>query len=98
LYVHGNQATPTSKEGFVVTAISRFRVFNGLQQEVRQAFLDRPRLVEKAARFRGLSVLTDASDPAMFLLITKWTDVESFRAWHRSEAHHQSQTGISPAD
>jgi len=69
-------------------------VFNGLQQEVRQAFLDRPRLVEKAAGFRGLSVLTDASDPAIFLLITKWTDVESFGTWHRSEAHHQSHTGI----
>jgi len=74
----------------VVTVISRFRVRNGLEEAVRSAFLNRPRLVEKAPGFRGLDVLTDADDPAMFLLLTRWTDVESFRVWHRSEAHHQS--------
>jgi diguanylate cyclase (GGDEF)-like protein len=74
----------------VVTAISRFRVRNGLEEEVRRAFLNRPRLVEKAAGFRGLDVLTDAADPSVFWLLTRWTDEESFRSWHRSEAHHQS--------
>jgi diguanylate cyclase (GGDEF)-like protein len=74
----------------VVTVISRFRVRNGLEKEVRWAFLNRPRLVEKAAGFCGLDVLTDAADPSVFLLLTRWTDKESFRAWHRSEAHHQS--------
>ena len=74
----------------VVTVISRFRVRNGLEEQVRRAFLDRPRLVEKAPGFRGLNVLTDATDPSIFLLLTRWTDAESFRAWHRSEAHHES--------
>jgi diguanylate cyclase (GGDEF)-like protein len=74
----------------VVTVISRFRVRNGLEAEVRRAFLNRPRLVEKAAGFRDLDVLTDATDPSVFLLVTRWTDAESFRTWHRSEAHHQS--------
>jgi heme-degrading monooxygenase HmoA len=74
----------------VVTAISRFRVRNGLEKDVRHAFLNRPRLVEKAPGFCGLEVLTDAPDPAVFLLLTRWTDEASFRAWHRSEAHHQS--------
>jgi diguanylate cyclase (GGDEF)-like protein len=74
----------------VVTVISRFRVRNGLQEEVCRAFLNRPRLVEKAAGFRGIEVLTDAADPSVFLLLTRWTDEESFRAWHHSEAHRQS--------
>lgn len=74
----------------MVTVISRFRVRNGLEEEVRKAFLNRPRLVDKAAGFRGLDVLTDAENPSVFLLLTRWTDEESFRSWHRSEAHHQS--------
>jgi diguanylate cyclase (GGDEF)-like protein len=78
----------------VVTVISRFRVSNGLEEEVRAAFLNRPRLVENAAGFRSLEVLTEAADPSVFLLLTRWADEESFRAWHRSEAHHQSHEGI----
>jgi diguanylate cyclase (GGDEF)-like protein len=78
----------------VVNVISRFRVRNGLQEQVGQAFLNRPRLVEKAAGFCGLEVLTDAQDPAVFFLVTRWTDEASFRAWHSSEAHHQSHAFI----
>ena len=76
----------------MVTVISRFRVRNGLENEVRRAFLNRPRLVEKAPGFRGLEVLTDAQDPAVFLLLTRWTDEASFQTWHRSEAHHESHS------
>ena len=57
---------------------------------MRRAFLNRPRLVGKAAGFRDINVLTDATDPSVFLLLTRWTDAESFRTWHRSAAHHQS--------
>jgi diguanylate cyclase (GGDEF)-like protein len=74
----------------VVTVISRFRVRNGREEDVRKAFLNRPRLVESAHGFRGIDILTDAADPSAFLLITRWTDEESFRSWHRSEAHHKS--------
>lgn len=79
----------------MVTVISRFRVRNGLEEEVRRAFVNRPRLVEKSAGFCGLDVLTDAADPSVFLLLTRWTDEESFRVWHRSDAHHQSH-GLMP--
>jgi diguanylate cyclase (GGDEF)-like protein len=74
----------------MVTVISRFRVRNGLEEEVRQAFLNRPGLVEKAPGFCGFDVLTDSSDSSVFLLVTRWTDEKSFRVWHRSEAHHLS--------
>ena len=79
----------------MVTVISRFRVRNQMEEEVRRAFLNRPRLVENAPGFCGLEVLTDAADPTVFLLLTRWTDEPSFRAWHRSEAHHQSH-GLMP--
>jgi heme-degrading monooxygenase HmoA len=79
----------------MVTVISRFRVRNGLEEEVRKAVLNRPRLVENASGFCGLEVLTDATDPAVFLLLTRWRDESSFRAWHGSAAHHESH-GLMP--
>jgi heme-degrading monooxygenase HmoA len=75
-------------------AISRFRVVNGLEQKVRQAFQERPHLVEQAPGFRGMNVFTETGDPRTFLLITRWTDLESYRAWHSSEAHDLSHSGI----
>jgi diguanylate cyclase (GGDEF)-like protein len=78
----------------MVVVISRFKVRNGMEEEVRQAFLRRPRLVEKAPGFCGLDVLTEGSDPSIFLLLTRWTDEESFRTWHRSESHLESYSLI----
>jgi hypothetical protein len=39
--------------------------------------------------------MTDASDPSVFLLLTRRANEESFRAWQRSEAHHHSH-GFMP--
>ena len=78
----------------MILAISRFRVANGLEQEVREAFRNRPRLVEDAPGFRGMEVLTDQNDPSIFFLHTRWTDAASFRAWHASDAHRRSHAGI----
>ena len=61
---------------------------------VRQAFLDRPRHVDLSAGFLGMEVFEDAADPAAFHLMTRWTDLASFHAWHRSDAHHMSHSGI----
>jgi diguanylate cyclase (GGDEF)-like protein len=74
----------------MVTVISRFRVRNGFEDQVRAAFLARPRLVENETGFCGLEVLTDASDGSVFLLITRWTSEAAFRSWHSSTAHHAS--------
>src|ERR1700689_2967773 len=74
----------------MITVMSRFRVRNGLEAEVRLSFVNRPRLVENAPGFRGLEVMTDAADPTVFLLLTRWTDEASFKTWHCSDAHHQS--------
>jgi heme-degrading monooxygenase HmoA len=65
-----------------------------MEEEVKQAFLGRPRYVEWAAGFLGMETFTDAKDPAMFHLITRWTDVGSFQLWHGSKEHRLSHQFI----
>jgi heme-degrading monooxygenase HmoA len=78
----------------VILVFSQFRVANGMEEAVRQAFSNRPHLVEGAPGFLGMEVLRDSDDPSIFLLTTRWSDIESFRTWHGSEAHKLSHCGI----
>lgn len=78
----------------MVVALSRFRVANGMEGDVARAFRERPRAVEQAPGFLWLEVLVDRADPAVFYLVTRWTDVESFRRWHDSPAHRESHALI----
>jgi signal transduction histidine kinase/heme-degrading monooxygenase HmoA len=78
----------------MIVASSRFKVANGLEDSVSEAFLDRPRLVEQVPGYLGLEVFTDAKDPAMFYLVTRWTDAHFFHTWHKSKAHHHSHSGM----
>jgi heme-degrading monooxygenase HmoA len=74
----------------MIIAMSRFRVANHREQDVRQAFLDRPRYVDDQAGFLGLEVFQDQADAAVFYLVTRWSDVSSFRTWHSSQEHKRS--------
>ena len=65
----------------MVTAISRFRVREGVEGEAHNVSLDQARLVKDAAGFKGVDILTDATDPLSFLLLTRWTDERSFQDW-----------------
>lgn len=78
----------------MILAVSRFKVANGLAPHVRQAFLERPRLVDAAPGFLGMETFTESGDPNAFYLVTRWTDAASFHAWHRGDAHHASHQGI----
>jgi heme-degrading monooxygenase HmoA len=71
----------------MIVVVSRFKVESGLEGAVSQAFRDRPRFVDHAPGFLGMEVFADAADPAVFYLVTRWTDQASFDAWHRSEDH-----------
>jgi heme-degrading monooxygenase HmoA len=75
-------------------AMSRFVVANGMEDIVRQAFIDRPQLVEQAQGFVRMSVLRPADSPAEFWLLTYWTNEQSYRTWHTSHAYHDSHDGI----
>jgi signal transduction histidine kinase/heme-degrading monooxygenase HmoA len=74
----------------MVLVISRFKVANGLEQDVAEAFQKRPRLVEAVPGFLGMEVYTPHTDPSIFHLVTRWTDRENFHAWHKSPEHRLS--------
>lgn len=78
----------------MILAVSRFRVANGREGDVTAAFLDRPGFVDHAPGFLGLEVFTPPEDPALFYLVTRWTDQSAFRTWHGSEDHRRSHRFI----
>lgn len=78
----------------MVLALSRFRVANAMEGEVRAAFAARPRMVDHVRGFLGLEVFTDVNDPSVFHLVTRWTDRASFETWHASDNHRASHAFI----
>jgi heme-degrading monooxygenase HmoA len=75
-------------------ALSCFVVANGKTPEVKQAFVDRPHLVDGAPGFVRMDVLSPVDRPDEIWLITYWTDQASYRQWHRSHLYHDSHQGI----
>ncbi len=78
----------------MILGMSRFKVANGMEAQVKDAFLHRPHLVDHVPGFLGMETFTEEKDASAFYLLTRWTDAGSFRAWHASPAHHQSHRGI----
>lgn len=75
-------------------SISRFRVRNGMEPEVADAFRTRPHLVDDAPGFIRMDVLSPTEDPAEFWLVTYWSDEESFRTWHHGHTFRESHSFI----
>jgi heme-degrading monooxygenase HmoA len=75
-------------------ALSRFTIRNDMSAEVRQAFRTRPHLVDEAQGFIGLQVMSPVENPAEIWLVTRWTDEQSYRIWHKSHSYHESHAGI----
>ena len=65
-----------------------------MEADVARAFRERPRAVEQTPGFLWLEVCVDSADPAVFYLITRWTDLEAFDRWHRSAEHRSSHRFI----
>lgn len=75
-------------------AVSKFKVRNGLEAEVREAFLQRPHLVDAADGFVRMDVVSPTADDAEFWLLTYWRDETTFRQWHHSHLYRESHAGI----
>lgn len=75
-------------------SISRFRVRNGMEDDVAAAFRGRPHLVDDARGFVRMDVLSPSDDGSEFWLVTYWTDEASFREWHRSHEFRDSHSYI----
>jgi heme-degrading monooxygenase HmoA len=78
----------------VIGVLSRFVIANDMAPEVKKAFVSRPRLVDTAPGFLGMSVLSPQETPNEIWLLTHWSDVESYRRWHKSHDYHESHAGI----
>ncbi|HEX2223121.1 MAG TPA: antibiotic biosynthesis monooxygenase [Thermoanaerobaculia bacterium] len=80
--------------------MSQFTVVNGgegeggMTERVKQAFLDRPHLVDGAPGFVRMEVISPLDAPDEIWLLTYWTDEESFRTWHHSHLYRDSHAGI----
>lgn len=75
-------------------ALSRFTVANGMEEDVRQAFLARPHLVDDVSGFTRMEVLRPQGRPEEFWLMTWWQDETCYDTWHKSHAYHDSHSGI----
>lgn len=75
-------------------ALSKFKVRNGMESEVREAFLRRPHLVDDVDGFVRMDVVSPSADAAEFWLLTYWRDEPSFRRWHQSHEYRESHAGI----
>jgi len=83
---------PTGRPHFV--ARSRFVVANGMIDEVKKAFRNRPHFVDGAQGFLRMDVISPLDQPTEIWLLTYWTDAESYRAWHKSHLYRDSHQGI----
>jgi heme-degrading monooxygenase HmoA len=75
-------------------ALSQFTIANGMMEQVKEAFRNRPHLVDSAPGYVRMEVIVPADNPDEIWLITYWTDEESYRVWHRSHEYHESHRGI----
>jgi heme-degrading monooxygenase HmoA len=85
---------PDGEADNVFIALSRFVVANGMVGEVKEAFVNRPHLVDSAPGFLRMQVITPCDEPREIWLLTYWRDEMSFKSWHRSHMHHESHRGI----
>lgn len=75
----------------MITVISKFEVRNGMEEAVKEAYRNRPRLVENAKGFIRLDVLSPVTNPAEIHLITHWDTIEDFEYWHRNHLKESHQ-------
>jgi heme-degrading monooxygenase HmoA len=92
--MNGPTSGSTQQAGAEFIALSRFTVGNGMADQVKDAFINRPHLVDTARGFLRMQVITPSDDPREIWLFTYWRDEASFKAWHRSHLYHDAHRGI----
>jgi heme-degrading monooxygenase HmoA len=76
-------------------ALSKFEVkTDAMAAQVKQAFLDRPHLVEAAPGFVRLDVISPCENEKEIWLITYWAERADYTVWHKSHSYHDSHAGI----
>jgi heme-degrading monooxygenase HmoA len=75
-------------------SLSKFAVGNDKIAEVKEAFRQRPHLVDGQPGFVRTEVISPIGRPEEIWLITYWTSADSFGLWHRSHLYQESHKGI----
>lgn len=78
----------------MIVVISRFTIANDMVTQVREAFHNRPHLVDQAPGFLHMEVMSPCDKPEEIWLVTHWEDEKSFQVWHESHAYRESHKGI----
>ena len=78
-------------------SLSRLRVPDERAPELVEAFRGRAHLVEEADGFVDLQVWQSDRDAGELVMVSRWRDRESFKAYMKSEAHQISHDRIDPA-
>jgi heme-degrading monooxygenase HmoA len=79
-----------------VVKINAITVPAGSGDELARRFAARAGAVDSAEGFEGFELLRPADDRTTWLVVTRWRDEESFRAWLGSPAFahgHRSASG-----
>jgi heme-degrading monooxygenase HmoA len=76
--------------------MSRLRVAPGRAQELVSAFRGRVHLVDQAPGFLNLEVWQSDRDAGELVMVSHWTDRESFKSYMKSDAHRLSHDRIDP--
>jgi len=78
----------------MIVVLSRFTIANDMTEEVRNAFRQRPHLVDEVSGFLGMEVMSPADNPEEVWLFTRWRDKQSYSDWHKGHEYHESHKGI----
>ena len=76
--------------------MSRLHVTPGRAPELVAAFRDRAHLVDGADGFLGLEVWQNDRDAGELIMVSHWTDRDSFKTYMKSDAHRISHGRIAP--
>ena len=81
----------------MIVVISTFEVANGMETEVKKAFLNRPKLVENAEGFIRMEVISPFNNPSEIKVVTYWKTEGDFEIWHKhrlKESHNNIPKGL----
>ncbi|WP_439883151.1 antibiotic biosynthesis monooxygenase family protein [Pontibacter sp. MBLB2868] len=78
-------------------AVSIFEVANGMAEEVKKAFVSRPHLVDAAAGFLEMKVLSPQENLNEIWVTTFWNEESNYQDWyknHMKESHQGIPKGL----
>jgi len=75
-------------------ALSTFTIANDLAPQVKEAFINRPHLVDSAQGFERMEVFCPQDNPNEIWLMTYWTNEESYQTWYKSHQYNDSHESI----